>query len=321
MDLCFPAFVAAAPRKWYNTDMEEKRFVAENASSRLDKYLAEMLPISRAQITNAIRDGGVAVNGRAAKPGDKVKPGDVIAVRLPEPEPAALTPEDIPLDIVYEDGDIAVVNKPQGMVVHPAPGHARGTLAGALLTALDDLSGVGGQLRPGIVHRLDKDTSGLLVVAKNDAAHAALSAQMADKSARRVYSAIVHGNIKEDTLDIDKPIGRSRSDRKKMAVDARGRRAVTHITVLERFGDFTYVSAALETGRTHQIRVHLASLGHPVAGDPVYGPKTARLHKDGQLLHAGELSFIHPATRERVTFTAPLPGYFANVLTTLRSMH
>jgi 23S rRNA pseudouridine1911/1915/1917 synthase len=298
--------------------MEELRLTAEKAASRLDKYLAEALPVSRTQLTSAIKDGGVTVNGVAAKPGDKVKPCDTIVVRLPDPAPAELTPEDIPLDIVYQDGDIAVVNKPQGMVVHPAPGHASGTLAGALLCALDGLSGVGGQMRPGIVHRLDKDTSGLLVVAKNDAAHAALSAQLADKSARRVYDAIVHGNIKEDTVDIDKPIGRSRGDRKKMAVDSRGRHAVTHVSVTERLGDFTHVRAALETGRTHQIRVHLASIGHPVAGDPVYGPKNVRLHKGGQLLHAGELSFIHPATGERVTFAAPLPEYFERVLQKLR---
>ena len=299
--------------------MEEMRLTADAAASRLDKYLAGALPVSRTQLTNAIKDGSVTVNGGAAKPGDKVKPGDEIVVRLPDPEPAELAPEDIPLDIVYEDGDIAVVNKPQGMVVHPAPGHASGTLAGALLFALDDLSGVGGQMRPGIVHRLDKDTSGLLVVAKNDTAHAALSAQLADKSAHRVYFAIVHGNIKEDQVDIDKPVGRSRSDRKKMAVDSRGRHAVTHISVLERFGDFTFVRAALETGRTHQIRVHLASINHPVAGDLVYGPKNVRLHKGGQLLHAGELSFIHPSTDERVTFTAPLPEYFENVLQKLRN--
>jgi len=298
--------------------MEEFRLTAQEAAPRLDKYLAQELPVSRTQLTNAILGGSVTVNGTAVKPGDKVKAGDEIVVTLPDPAPAELEPEDIALDIVYQDSDIAVVNKPQGMVVHPAPGHATGTLAGGLLSVLDNLSGIGGQMRPGIVHRLDKDTSGLLVVAKNDEAHAALSAQLADKSARRVYSALVHGNIKEDRLDIDKPIGRSHSDRKKMAVDSRGRHAVTHITVVERFGEFTYVRAALETGRTHQIRVHLASIGHPVAGDPVYGPKTVRLHKGGQLLHAGELSFIHPATGERVTFTAPLPDYFEAALHKLR---
>ncbi len=298
--------------------MEEMKLTAEASAPRLDKYLAEALPVSRTQLTNAIKDGHVTLCGRTAKPGDKVKAGDEIVVRLPEPEPSTVEAEDIPLDIVYEDEDIAVVNKPQGMVVHPAPGHASGTLVGGLLSALNNLSGVGGQMRPGIVHRLDKDTSGLLVVAKNDAAHAALSAQLADKSANRVYFAVVHGNIKEDAIDIDKPIGRSNSDRKKMAVDARGRRAVTHIRVLERFGEFTLVRAALETGRTHQIRVHLASISHPVAGDPVYGPKAVRLHKEGQLLHAGELSFIHPSTKERVTFTAPLPEYFNGVLEKLR---
>ncbi len=299
--------------------MEELiRLAAQGNVPRLDKYLAEALPLSRTQIAGAIKSGGVTVNGASAKPGDKVKTGDMIVVRMPKAEPTELKPEDIPLDIIYEDDDIAVVNKPQGMVVHPAPGHAGGTLAGALLHALDNLSGIGGQMRPGIVHRLDKDTSGLLVVAKNDIAHASLSAQLAEKSARRVYFAIVHGNIKEDAVDIDKPIGRSRGDRKKMAVDARGRHAVTHVKVLERFGEYTYVQAALETGRTHQIRVHLSSIYHPVAGDPVYGPKPARLHKGGQLLHAGQLSFIHPSTGQRVKFDAPLPEYFETALQKLR---
>jgi 23S rRNA pseudouridine1911/1915/1917 synthase len=298
--------------------MEETRLTADTAASRLDKYLAEALPVSRTQLTNAIRNGCVTLNGRAAKPGDKVKPGDKIAVQLREPEPAGISAEDIPLDIVYEDADIAVVNKPQGMVVHPAPGHAGGTLVGGLLYALDSLSGVGGQMRPGIVHRLDKDTSGLLVVAKNDAAHAALSAQLADKTARRVYYAIVHGNIKEDTLEIDKPIGRSRSTARRWrwtAAAAPRRRALRCWSAL---ASFTYVRAELKTGRTHQIRVHLSSISHPVAGDPVYGPKHVRLHKGGQLLHAGELSFIHPATGVRVSFTAPLPAYFEDALGRLR---
>lgn len=291
---------------------------ADKNARRLDTYASEKLGLSRSRAKNAIEGGEILLCGSKAKPGDKVREGDVITIALKEPVSPLTVPEDIPLDIVYEDSYIAVVNKPQGMVVHPAPGNYTGTMVGALLYYIKDLSGIGGEFRPGIVHRLDKDTSGLIVIAKNDAAHASLSKQIADRSVKRVYAAIVHGNITEDELTIDRNIGRSRSDRKKMAVTSGGRRAVTHIKALERFGGFTYIEASLETGRTHQIRVHLSSIARPVAGDMVYGPKTVKLHKGGQLLHAKQLSFNHPATNEHLTFNAPLPGYFEKALCKLR---
>lgn len=298
--------------------MEETKFTTEKNEDRLDKYLAENMPLTRSRIKNAIEAGEVLVNGMEVKPGEKLKKGDVITVALHDPESTSAIPEDIPLDVVYEDPYIAVINKPQGMVVHPAPGNYSGTMVSALLFQIKDLSGIGGELRPGIVHRLDKDTSGLIVIAKNDEAHASLSKQIAERRMKRIYEAIVHGNINEDELTIDKNIGRSHKDRKKMAVDPSGRRAVTHIKVLERFGEFTHVEAALETGRTHQIRVHLASIGRPVAGDPEYGPKNIKLHDKGQLLHAKELRLKHPKTGEYMIFKAPLPGYFESVLEKLR---
>ena len=298
---------------------DEKKLIVETAADRLDKYLTSVTDFSRSRVQNAIAAGEIRLNGEMTRPGDKLKPGDVVTIAIEPPREAEVQPEDIPIEIVYQDEWLAVINKPQGMVVHPAPGHADGTLVGALLYHIGDLSGIGGELRPGIVHRLDKDTSGLIVIAKNDEAHAALAAQMADKSARRIYHAIVHGGFAEDELTIDKSIGRSRTDRKKMAIDRGGRHAVTHIRVLERFGEFTYVEASLETGRTHQIRLHLSSIGRPVAGDTVYGPKTPRLHDKGQLLHAGTLIFRHPKTGEEMTFRAPLPGYFENALEKLRS--
>lgn len=298
-------------------DNETRLEVSEQAS-RLDKYLAEQLPLTRSHIKGAIEAGYVLVNGQQARPGDKLKIGDVIVVHTPPPKESEVVAEDIPLDIVYEDEWMAVVNKPQGMVVHPAPGNREGTLVSALLYNVKDLSGINGELRPGIVHRLDKDTSGLLVIAKNDKAHVALAEQIAQKSARRIYAAIVHGNILEDSLTIDKSIGRSRGDRKKMAVVTGGRQAVTHVRVTERFGTFTYIEAELETGRTHQIRVHLASIQRPVAGDQAYGPKNTKLHQNGQLLHAKKLILRHPSTGEEMTFTAPLPDYFEKALKSLR---
>ena len=296
-----------------------KIIVADDGADRLDKYLAEHVPMSRSNIKNAILSGNIQLNGKAAKPGDKVKPGDRVAVMLSQPKQTAIVPEDIPVDIVYEDKDIAVINKSQGMVVHPAPGNYTGTLVNALLYRLKDLSGINGEIRPGIVHRIDKDTSGLLVVAKNDAAHISLAQQISEKTARRIYAAIVHGNIKEDEMVIDKRIGRSRRDRKKMDIDPGGRDAVTKIRVIERFGEFTYIEAELETGRTHQIRVHLKSIQRPVAGDPVYGPKKTRLHGGGQLLHAKTLILRHPSSGEPLEFHAPLPEYFERALAELRN--
>ena len=296
----------------------ERKLIVDAPTDRLDKYLTSVTEYSRSRLQNAIAAGEIKLNGESAKPGDKLKAGDVVTVAIEPPREADVQPENIPIDIVYQDEWLAVVNKLQGMVVHPAPGHANGTLVGALMWHIGDLSGIGGELRPGIVHRLDKDTSGLIVIAKNDEAHASLAAQMADKSARRIYAAIVHGGFAEDEMTIDKSIGRSRIDRKKMAIDRGGRHAVTHIRVLERFGEFTHVEASLETGRTHQIRVHLASVGRPVAGDTVYGPKKPSLHGQGQLLHAGTLILRHPKTDQEMTFHAPLPEYFEKVLKKLR---
>ena len=291
---------------------------ADCDADRLDKFLSSRIDISRSHIKTAIQKGDIQLNGCAAKPGEKINAGDMISICIEAPKEMGIEPEDIPVDIVYEDSAIAVINKPQGMVVHPAPGHASGTLVNALLFHLKDLSGINGEKRPGIVHRIDKDTSGLLVVAKNDAAHISLSEQISTKRARRIYRAIVHGNIKEDALTIDKSIGRSRRDRKMMAVDMAGRNAVTHIRVIERFGDFTYVEAELSTGRTHQIRVHMASIKRPVAGDSVYGPKKIKLHSGGQLLHAHTLILDHPVSGDEMVFHAPLPDYFEKALTALR---
>ena len=301
----------------------------ESKNQRLDAFLASSLDeLTRSQATRLVESGAVTVNGRAVSKSYRLAGGEDISVMLPEPEPVEAAPQNIPLDVVYEDADVIVVNKPSGMVVHPAPGHANGTLVNALLYhCRGSLSGVGGALRPGIVHRIDKDTSGLLVVAKNDAAHRALAAQLETHTVRRVYDAIVLGNLKEDSGTVDAPVGRHPTDRKKMAVlraPGAGKRAVTHYEVIERFGRFTYIRCRLETGRTHQIRVHLASLGHPLLGDPVYGgdgTKFEAAHRSlftGQCLHAGELSFLHPATGEEVTFSAPLPPGFAAILELLR---
>lgn len=296
----------------------KERFEIDGPIERLDKYLSIKLPLTRSHIKNAIVSGDVLVNGQNAKPGDRLKRGDIVAVDMSKIEPVTAKPENIPIEIVYEDRWIAVVNKPQGMVVHPAPGSREGTLVGALLHSLSSLSDINGGIRPGIVHRIDKDTSGLLVVAKDNDAHLALARQIAEKSARRIYCAIVHGNIKLNELTIDKPIGRSQRDRKKMAVNSGGRGAITHIRVLERFGDYTYITAELETGRTHQIRVHLADMQRPVVGDKVYGIKSQKLYKGGQLLHANQLIINHPVTDARMKFEAPLPDYFEKVLNILR---
>lgn len=296
----------------------KERFEIDGPIERLDKYLSIKLPLTRSHIKNAIVSGDVLVNGQNAKPGDRLKRGDIVAVDISKIEPVTAKPENIPIEIVYEDRWIAVVNKPQGMVVHPAPGSREGTLVGALLHSLSSLSDINGEIRPGIVHRIDKDTSGLLVVAKDNDAHLALARQIAEKSARRIYCAIVHGNIKLNELTIDKPIGRSQRDRKKMVVDSGGRGAITHIRVLERFGDYTYITAELETGRTHQIRVHLADMQRPVVGDRVYGIKSQKLYKGGQLLHAKQLIINHPVTDARMKFEAPLPDYFEKVLNILR---
>jgi len=291
---------------------------AEEDARRLDVFLAEMTDLTRSNIKNLIGLGKVTVNGETAKAGQKISAGDAVCVFLEPAQPAGVLPEDIPLNIVYQDKDIAVINKEQGMVVHPAAGNEQGTLVNALLYSIKDLSGIGGEIRPGIVHRLDKDTSGLLVVAKNNAAHLSLSEQIKEKRARRIYRALVDGNIREDEGEVDLPIGRHRADRKKMAVVRDGRPACTQYRVLERFSGFTYVECALKTGRTHQIRVHMKHLGHPVVGDEKYGRAKNRFGHSGQFLHAYKLGLFSPSTGEYMEFTAPLPGYFEDALEKLR---
>nr|WP_203641218.1 RluA family pseudouridine synthase [Levilactobacillus andaensis] len=296
--------------------MQTEEFTV-TTTERLDKLVADQVDtISRSQAKSAIEAGQITVNGAVAKPKDKPKTGDTVHIELPDPEPLDLEPENIPLDVVYEDDDVLVVNKPQGMVVHPAPGHPNHTLVNALLYH-SPLSSINGTLRPGIVHRIDKDTSGLLMVAKNDHAHQSLSAQLQAKTNLREYVAIVHGNFKEEEGVIRAPLGRSPKDRKKQAIVADGRPAVTHFRVLERYGNYTLIACRLETGRTHQIRVHMAYINHPVAGDPLYGPKKT-LKGDGQFLHARELGFKQPTTGEQLDFTAPVPDNFARMVRHLR---
>lgn len=295
----------------------EVRIEASVAGQRLDKAVAELTDLSRSLANEQIKDGQILVNGQAKKAKYAVKEGDVITYELPEPEVVEYVPEDILLEIVYQDEDVAVVNKPQGMVVHPSAGHTSGTLVNALMYHIKDLSGINGVLRPGIVHRIDKDTSGLLMIAKNDQAHVALADELKDKKSLRKYWAIVHGNLPNDRGVIEAPIGRSEKDRKKQAVTAKGKPALTRFQVLERFGDYTLVELQLETGRTHQIRVHMAYIGHPVAGDEVYGPrKTLKGH--GQFLHARTLGFTHPRTGEVLEFTAEAPAIFQETLAKLR---
>ena len=295
----------------------EVRIEASVAGQRLDKAVAELTDLSRSLANEQIKDGQILVNGQAKKAKYTVKEGDVISYELPEPEVVEYVPEDIPLEIVYQDEDVAVVNKPQGMVVHPSAGHTSGTLVNALMYHIKDLSGINGVLRPGIVHRIDKDTSGLLMIAKNDQAHVALADELKDKKSLRKYWAIVHGNLPNDRGVIEAPIGRSEKDRKKQAVTAKGKPALTRFQVLERFGDYTLVELQLETGRTHQIRVHMAYIGHPVAGDEVYGPrKTLKGH--GQFLHARTLGFTHPRTGEVLEFTSEAPAIFQETLAKLR---
>ena len=295
----------------------------EAAGQRLDAFLAEALPeLTRSAAQRLIAEGQVAVDGKIPAKSLKLTGGETVSVHLPEPEEAQALPEDIPLDVVYEDDDVIVVNKPVGMVVHPAPGHSGGTLVNALLHHCGhSLSGIGGELRPGIVHRIDRDTSGLIIAAKNDFAHQALAAQLQDHTLARTYEAVAVGNFREDRGTVDAPIGRCPSDRKKMAVvDRGGRSAVTHWEVVERFPGYTHIRCRLETGRTHQIRVHMACIGHPLLGDTVYGAKKPVPGLAGQCLHAAELRFLHPRTGEPVTVEAPLPDWFRAVLERLGRM-
>jgi len=296
------------------SEYTESVYCADGADERLDVFLARVSGESRARIKKLIDEGAATVDGIARKANYRLRPGETVLLRVAPPQELSVLPEPIPLDIVYQDADICVVNKPQGMVVHPAPGNGSGTLVNALLYALTDLSGIGGVARPGIVHRIDKMTSGLLVVAKNDRAHASLAAQIKAHTARRSYVAIVEGNIREDAGTVDAPIGRHPTDRKRMAVTPSGREAVTHWRVLRRMGQFTLIEAALETGRTHQIRVHMAHIKHPVAGDPLYGPEKPKLSLEGQALHAYKLALRHPCTGENCVFFAPPPQWFLDAL-------
>lgn len=296
----------------------------ESGGERIDKHVTDGLgegTASRSQVQEWIRSGSVTVNGKAVKPNAKVAAGDEIEVRIPDPEPVEALPEDIPLDVVYEDADVIVINKPRGMVVHPAVGHSSGTVVNALLYHCRDLSGINGVMRPGIVHRIDKDTSGLLMAAKNDLAHASLAQQLKDHTVLRRYYALAYGVLPHERGTIDAPIGRDKNDRKMFAVTDRGsKRAVTHFAVLERFDDYTLVELRLETGRTHQIRVHLKYIGHPIVGDPMYGGRAGRtLGMVGQALHAGVLGFVHPRTGETLEFSAPLPADMEHALYTLRT--
>ena len=292
----------------------------ESKNQRLDAFLASSLDgLTRSQAARLIESGEVAVNGKTAGKSYKLAGGEDIAVTLPEPEPVEAVPQDIPLDVVYEDADVIVVNKPSGMVVHPAPGHPDGTLVNALLYhCAGTLSGVGGALRPGIVHRIDRDTSGLIIAAKNDAAHQYLSAQLADHTLARTYECIVVGKLREDRGTVDAPIARHPTDRKRMAVVAGGREAVTHWEVIARYPGYTHVRCWLETGRTHQIRVHMAYIGHPILGDTVYGAKKEVPGLTGQCLHAVGLRFLHPRTHEVVELSCPLPEEFTRMLQKIR---
>ena len=301
---------------------EEMILNVEEAGLRLDKYLdGALVDYTRSFLQKQIEEGNVTVNGKLQPARYKVKQGDELIVTIPEPIEVDIIPEDIPIEIVYEDNDIIIVNKPQDMVVHPAPGNYTGTLVNALLYhCKDGLSGINGEIRPGIVHRIDKDTSGLLMIAKNDKSHLTLSNLLKDHHITRRYHAIVYGNFKESEGVIEKPLGRSPKDRKKMAIVQDGRYAKTHYRVLEQFKQFAYVELTLYTGRTHQIRVHMTSIGHPLLGDPVYGPSKTMWGINGQMLHAKVLGFEHPSTGEYVEFTSDLPQLFSTTLDKLSKM-
>ncbi len=292
---------------------------AEDRGRRLDQFLADGVEeLTRSAAQRLAEEQRVLLDGKPMKKNYKITGGETLEVSLPDPEPIDAVPQDIPLDIVYEDGDVLVINKPKGMVVHPAPGNPDGTVVNAVLYHCgSSLSGIGGAFRPGIVHRIDKDTSGLLIVAKNDRAHLCLSAQLKDHTLARTYEAVVIGTLKEDRGTVDAPLDRSPRDRKKIAVVPGGRRAVTHYEVLARYPGYTHVRCRLETGRTHQIRVHMASLGHPIAGDTVYGPARQKYDLQGQCLHARELTFLHPADGRKMHLKCELPGYFTDFLNKL----
>ena len=298
-------------------------YIADIAGERLDAFVARICPdLTRSAAQRLIEEGAVTRNGKNAKKNDKLNIGDEISVTIPEPKEVDIVAKEMPLDIVYQDEDVLVINKPKGLVVHPAAGHQDDTLVNGLLFAMgDDLSGINGELRPGIVHRIDKDTSGLLAVAKNDLAHTMLASQLKDHSMYRMYDAVVVGNFREDSGTVDAPIGRHPSDRKKMCVTARNsKEAVTHWEVVKRYRGYTHIRCKLETGRTHQIRVHMAHIGHPLLGDVVYGHKKPELGQDSQCLHAGALCFAHPRDGHPVMVFAELPEYFKKVLEKLEKI-
>ena len=287
---------------------------------RIDKYLSQIFEDkSRSFIQGLIEKENVKVNNKIPKSNYKLKRNDEIEIIMPEPEILSVEPEDIPIDIIYEDEDVIVVNKPQGMVVHPAPGNYRGTLVNALLYHCKDLSSINGIIRPGIVHRIDKDTSGVLVIAKNDESHNKLSEQLKDHSMKREYYALIEGRLKNDSGTIDKPLGRCKKDRLKIGIVEDGKRAVTHYEVLVRYNGYTLIKCVLETGRTHQIRVHMASIGFPLVGDPLYGFKRQKFKLEGQVLHAKTLGFIHPRTQQYMEFSSELPQYFNDLIIKLRN--
>lgn len=299
----------------------EYRFVVteESENTRIDSALSFLLPDkSRSYIQKIIKDGEILVNGKAVKQSYTLKMDDEILCNIPEAVMLQVEPEEMNLDIVYEDSDIIIVNKPKDMVVHPAPGHMSGTLVNGIMHHCKDLSGINGVLRPGIVHRIDKDTTGLLIICKNDMSHNVIAEQLKEHSIERTYHAICHGVLKDDNGVIDAPLGRSNNDRKKMAIIPGGKRAVTHYTVIERFENATYVKLNLETGRTHQIRVHMASLGHPLLGDNVYGRSDDKYLKFGQLLHAKSLGIVHPTSHEFMQFDSDIPEYFKDILEKLK---
>lgn len=292
----------------------------EISGQRIDKWISDQLSdVSRSQIQLWIKEGHIRVGGAAVKPNYKLAENDVVTWEIPEAEAAEIIPEDIPLDVVFEDRDVIVVNKPRGLVVHPAAGHAKGTLVNALMHHCQDLSGINGVMRPGIVHRIDKDTSGLIMAAKNDMAHLHLAAQLKAHTVHRKYIALVQGNLAHDQGTVDAPIGRDPKDRKLFTVtDVNSKHAVTHFSVMERFGDCTLVELKLETGRTHQIRVHMKFIGHPLVGDPAYGRSKGITMEGGQALHAAELGFVHPRTEEYLQFEASLPADMDALLESLR---
>ncbi len=301
--------------------MDKYQLISDCDKDRIDKFLSrELADLSRSYIQKLLKEQNILVNGKVVKANYKLSAGDSVEVEIPDPEPLDILPEDIPLDILYEDDDILVVNKPKGMVVHPAPGHYTHTLVNAVMFHCGkDLSGINGVLRPGIVHRIDMDTTGSLLICKNDVAHQILAEQLKDHSITRRYHAVVTGNLKSDTGTVNAAIGRHPTDRKKMSTKSNSpRSAVTHYKVLERFGDYTYIECELETGRTHQIRVHMASIGHPILGDKIYGPAKCPFKLEGQTLHAKILGITHPSTGKYMEFDAPLPEYFIKLLSTLR---